>query len=502
MNGTVIIAADITQRKRADTFLAGEKQVLELIAKGTILSKILDTITTIVETQVCGAIGAIQFLEKGNRLHFVGAPSLPHDYVMACDGLRIGPNAQSCGAAAFHKKTVIVSDISRSPLWEDFSELAFRNEIKACWSVPVLSSTDEVLGTLTLYFHEHRSPGTYELHLLEVASYLIGIAVERKRTDDTLRHNEQYFRSLIENALDVITVLGNDGTIIYESPAVERVLGFKPEDLLGKKISEVFHPDDAEEVFFLLFFAETAANSGENTPVTFRYRHQHQDGSWRTLEAISNRKLDDTAMAGVIINSRDITERERIADTQRQLQTTVNQVAQQWQLTFNTIEFPILILDVESRVTRLNQAAQTLLDNRLENHLGQPLELIGTGRLWDTAVTLVKAIAQTATPTASQVHDEQTGKTWDLTVNPVTKSPGNVEIQPMVVLIIRDITHLVELQESLRRSEIMSKMGAVVGGVLFIAAMVLLFFFIGYKLHWRFLDSVFNKREDPTIVHI
>ena len=465
MNGTVIIATDITQRKRADTFLAGEKLVLELIAKGTQLSKILDTITHIVETQVEGAIGTIQFLEKGNRLHFAGTPRLPQDYMASGDNIRIGPNAQSCGTAAFHKKTVIVSDISRSPLWEDFSELAFRNEIKACWSVPVLSSTQEVLGTLTLYFQEHRSPGNYELHLLEVASYLIGIAVERKRTDDILRHNEQHFRSLIENALDVITVLSPDGTIVYESPAVERVLGFKPQDLLGKKISEVFHPDDAEEVFYLLFYDEPAQDTGETTPVTFHYRHQHQDGSWRTLEAISNRKLDDTAMPGVIINSRDITERERIAAAQRRLQTTVNQVAQQWQLTFNTIEFPIVILDMEGRVTRLNQAAQVLLEISVEAALGSVLEQVATGQLWEKAVSLVKAAAQTASPTASQVHTEQTGQTWDLTVNPVTTSPGNEEFHPMVILIIREITHLVELQESLRRSEVMSKMGAVVGGV-------------------------------------
>lgn len=67
---------------------------------------------------------------------------------------------------------------------------------------------------------------------------------ERRRSEDALRRSEEYFRSLIENALDTITILNKDGTIRYESPSIEKVLGYSPGDLTGKMVFDYIHPDD------------------------------------------------------------------------------------------------------------------------------------------------------------------------------------------------------------------------------------------------------------------
>lgn len=122
---------------------------------------------------------------------------------------------------------------------------------------------------------------------------------------EALRRSEEHFRSLIENASDLITILNDDRTIRYQSPSVERVLGYEPDDLTDKSIFDFVHPDDRPSVIDV--FAETIQILGATASMEFRFRHN--DGSWRILEAMVNNLLDDPAVAGIVINSRDITVR-------------------------------------------------------------------------------------------------------------------------------------------------------------------------------------------------
>jgi PAS domain S-box-containing protein len=131
---------------------------------------------------------------------------------------------------------------------------------------------------------------------------------ERKRTEEALRRSEERFRSLIENALDIITILDADGTIHYESPSVETVLGYPPTELIGQNFFAYIHPDDLANACCEI---GNAIQVRETTlPIEFRCRHQ--DGSWRMLEAISQKFVDDVPEPRIVINSRDITERKRL----------------------------------------------------------------------------------------------------------------------------------------------------------------------------------------------
>ncbi|WP_198525038.1 sensor domain-containing protein [Kamptonema formosum] len=129
----------------------------------------------------------------------------------------------------------------------------------------------------------------------------------RKKAIEALAKSEERFRSLVQNSSDIITVLDAGGTVRYQSPSGERILGYAPQQLIGKNLFDCVHPEDAPAVKSA--FAKAIQEPGAAVKVEFRYRHA--DGSWVCLEAVGSNRLDDSAIVGFVVNSRDITERVR-----------------------------------------------------------------------------------------------------------------------------------------------------------------------------------------------
>jgi PAS domain S-box-containing protein len=130
---------------------------------------------------------------------------------------------------------------------------------------------------------------------------------ERERVERSLKESERRFRSLVMNSSDMITVFAPDGTRLYASPSIERILGYDPEDMIGGNAFDLVHPDDAERVREEL--AERAQTPGTGKP--FEFRSRHADGSWRVFESIGTNLLDDPSVGGIVFNARDITDRKR-----------------------------------------------------------------------------------------------------------------------------------------------------------------------------------------------
>ena len=145
--------------------------------------------------------------------------------------------------------------------------------------------------------------------------------VERLQAEQALRRSEEYLRSLVENASDVITILDTRGAIRYASPAVERVLGYTPEGVVGKNVFVFMHADDIAEV--RQTFQDTMRVPGTTRTVTFRM--QHQDGAWRMFEGMGKNLLDNPAIAGVVVHARDITEHKRAEEQLQRQQETLAQ---------------------------------------------------------------------------------------------------------------------------------------------------------------------------------
>lgn len=191
------------------------------------------------------------------------------------------------------------------------------------------SATVEVIN-----YHKDGSEFWVELSVVPVADkqgrYTHWISVqrditERKRTEEALRQSEERFRSLIENALDIITILAPDGTIHYENPSVEKVLGYSPQELIGQNFFTYIHPDDLANISPIL--SQARSRSEDISPIEFRRRDR--DGQWRTFEALPKALkfaetgpplVDGDLSPKIFINSRDITERKRLDEVRLALE--------------------------------------------------------------------------------------------------------------------------------------------------------------------------------------
>jgi two-component system sensor kinase FixL len=145
---------------------------------------------------------------------------------------------------------------------------------------------------------------------------LRGMALELRRENEQLR-------ALIENTSDIITIVDGDGTIRYESPSIEGILGYRPEDLIGKNVLDFVHPEDVTATERILKLA--LHNPG--MPQSIEVRLRHRDGSWCVLEVIGKRPTGPSGMDGVVVNSRDVTERKRIEAEARRHQEELSYLA-------------------------------------------------------------------------------------------------------------------------------------------------------------------------------
>ena len=135
------------------------------------------------------------------------------------------------------------------------------------------------------------------------------------RQNRQLRRSEERFRSLVRNSVDVNLIVGADGSIAYESPAAERVLGLEPDQRLGESAVDLIHPDDREFAERLL----TDVGRSPGAEMAGELRARHADGSWRTLEVVLEERLDDPSVEGIVVNYRDVTTRKQLeAELRRQ----------------------------------------------------------------------------------------------------------------------------------------------------------------------------------------
>ncbi len=184
-------------------------------------------------------------------------------------------------------------------------DLLLSQDIKSLVTIPLLIN-DECVGFIGLnWVRQRHTPSDNEIPLLRFFATLLTSIWQRQQMDAALQVNEKRFRALIEHCYDAFVLLGADGTVLYDSPAVFRITGYTPEERMGRKGFEFARPEDREkfERDFSAFVQQRGAVQ------LYEFIYPRKDGTLQILETVRSNCLHDPAVQAVVTNFRDITER-------------------------------------------------------------------------------------------------------------------------------------------------------------------------------------------------
>lgn len=296
-----------------DFRLAIDRAVFAEVCAGVRVEDALAVLCQAVEQQSPGMLCSILIFKQDRiRLFHAAAPSLPESYIQAINGVAIGPNVGSCGTAAYRREPVIVSDIANDPLWTECRNLALDHGLRACWSTPITSSKEEVLGTFAAYYQTARLPTDRERQLIKWAAPLAAISIERKHANDSLRHQREQLQTILDAAPAMIWYKDKENRILLGNRAAAESRGLQKSELEGRYTHEV---DPAEAAEYHRRDLEVI-HSGK--PMLGTYE-PYQSKSGDTRHVLTDRfpyRDSDGDVIGVIVFDRDVTE-QQVADMER-----------------------------------------------------------------------------------------------------------------------------------------------------------------------------------------
>jgi signal transduction histidine kinase/integral membrane sensor domain MASE1 len=232
------LTADITERKTAEALRTGENRILEMIVSGAALGDILDELVTFIEAESRGFCSIVLVDADGVRIRHGAAPSLPEAYVRGIEGLPTGPAVGSCGTAIHRRERVIVTDIATDPLWEKYRDFALQYGLRACWSTPIISTGGRVLGAFATYYREPRAPTPEELRLIDDATQIAAIAIERKRSETEVHEQRRALTHLSRVAMlgELSAAIAHElnqplTAVLSNAQAAQRLLRRDPPDI-------------------------------------------------------------------------------------------------------------------------------------------------------------------------------------------------------------------------------------------------------------------------------
>ena len=187
------LLVDIDDRKRAELLLEGEKRLLEVVAGGHSQSRILEELCRFVESTADGCYCSVVLVDPtGTHLEHGAAPSLPASFITSIIGRPVNVDSGPCAMASYLNEQVIAPDLTSETRWMAYQwcPMALAHGLRACWSTPITSAADKVLGAFALYYDQPRTPTSLHQALIEQYTHIARIAVERAQTDGALKRSE------------------------------------------------------------------------------------------------------------------------------------------------------------------------------------------------------------------------------------------------------------------------------------------------------------------------
>src|SRR6202049_3519663 len=299
---------EIAERARAKTQLAGENELLQMVASGRVLADVLAALCRFVEDTagdcICGAYlidWRVPAFQNG------AAPSLPASFTAPIEGLPVRSELCPCGIAALEKRQVISADLESDPLWLDtpYRSLLVSHGIRSVWSTPILALSGLVLGTFAIYHHRPATPSPRVQELIGHVTHIASIAIERAQDEAALKRSEAFLAQGQHLSSTGSFSWRVDTDDITFSEELNRIFEFDSDGRVRlEQISGRIHPEDT------LFFSEQvefARRTGGNLDYEILLRLP--DASVKYLRTISHSSRDENGRMEVIGAVQDVTAR-------------------------------------------------------------------------------------------------------------------------------------------------------------------------------------------------
>jgi PAS domain S-box-containing protein len=298
-----------------------------LIATRAPLRETLRMLALMIEARADGLVASILLLGSDKKhLHVGAAPNLPDEFNQSAEGLAIGPNVGSCGTAAYLGEPVIVTDIATDPRWETARDLALGFGLRACWSTPICSSHGDVLGTFALYYREPRAPDSWHRKLINLATHLASVAIEREREEterahilkqeraarDRAEHLAAEITAIVRQVAEGIIVTDARGRITFFNEAAKRIYGTDADVGTGAACDYELLSLAGEAYPLIDRPLWRAAKNGE-TVIDAEWRIRRADGAEIIAQGSASPVVSDRGRrVGAVLTVRDVTTQRTI----------------------------------------------------------------------------------------------------------------------------------------------------------------------------------------------
>jgi diguanylate cyclase (GGDEF)-like protein/PAS domain S-box-containing protein len=316
------VVHNITERKRAEAIDRGKKLAFERMVEGDTLANILDSLCIAAEEHFGGIVfSCILLADSGNEmLHHLTSPSLPDAFRFTLQGMSISEDSGACGRAAYLRQSVYVDDIARSSLSQDLKNLAGDCGIISCWTTPIISTGNNVLGTFALYYKtRQRAVDKDRAAVAEIVS-TIAIIIDRFQHVEEKNRIEKEFHAAqtqLEATLRAVEVATWSYDIknakLHSDVNLQKMLSLTPSETQDGSLSSFLRPIHPEDYHKIEALIRNAIETG--LPYETKYRVLSMDGNYHTVLARGHieydAKNDSSKLSGVLL---DITRQQEAED--------------------------------------------------------------------------------------------------------------------------------------------------------------------------------------------
>lgn len=229
--------------------LEDQQHIQRMIAQQAPLDDILDNLCRLLERQLPGALCSIMLVNNAKtHLTLATGSRLPSAFREAIQDVAIGPAMGACGTAAYQRCQVICECIQSDARWQGYHDITRRTGLAACWSIPVIGSNGQLLGTFATYYHQPRVPNQRDAQLIEKAAGLMALAVERFQVRRSLEESEQRYRSLFTHHPDAVFSLDERGRFVTANTTCASISGYPIDEIIGRHFDFLIADEDSEMV--------------------------------------------------------------------------------------------------------------------------------------------------------------------------------------------------------------------------------------------------------------